>query len=135
MDASGIKTKEMLDMAQSTSTGDFVIAISVRINIILNERKLSPVLVPGGRPGEVHRSVHHNSAALSRVYDSCKNRVEYKSAEKDPDEITRSLNLLKTQWQKNRSMRRGANRLEKEMHAEPANRKGQRALLWRSNQN
>lgn len=46
---------------------------------------------------EVHSSVYHNCTPPSGFRTAVSNRVEYEGAEKNPDDVTRIMNRLKTE--------------------------------------
>lgn len=90
---------------ESMSIGDYVIAISVRTNSILDECELPHAFVPGGRweadqgrPPQGRPQRYCTSPGLKAAVGYY---FECKGAKKEPGQFIGLMNRLKTEWQKN----------------------------------
>lgn len=95
-----------LGMKESRSIGDSVVGINARINLFLDERKLSGVFILEGQLDMSERRWEAGSGkaiALSITtgiqplwfQTGVRDRVEYKEAKKDPDQVISISNHLK----------------------------------------
>lgn len=134
---------KLLRRGELMSTGDCVLNVSARVNNIVDERTLFHVLAPKGwRQAGLGKVIAASiiTAHLSGFKTAAWERIEYGREDKDPGQIVRMINRLKTEGLSPTRVRRAARsrvtkkrparRLAMEINTVVANTKRRKALLW-----